>query len=328
MQANSALWNRPLTSARFSAFCCSFPTYYHSTSCSNFEIGLSLPSWSLPLSSEILLLINISIMSTAATSLPHTEHRSRNVRRTRISLVAEISPFVLDPSAVTLQRKRSSGQYDASYLHTAAVATRARTHREALQICEYMDRLRHPHLEQFIGVVTDTSLSYHMIVTERHQGHSIAHYLSTSRSTHANEALGLDLNDVLQIAKQSALALHYLHQVSKSGHHALCPHSIVYNKARAKAIVLLTTECKECRFASPNPSRRADVQTLAKLVSKLLYSLHSHNASVSSSLSSSQLSVIASVKNRLTCNTTSRNTVSISMSELCKLFDDAQNKVM
>lgn len=267
-------------------------------------------------------------MPTATTSLSHTEQRSRNVRRTRISLEVDISPFVLDPSSVSLQRKRSPCQYDATYLHTAAVATHARTHREALQICEYMDRLRHPHLEQFIGVVTDASLSYHMIVTERHQGHSIAHYLSTSRSSHANMGSGLDLNDVLHIAKQSALALHYLHQVSKTGHHALCPHSIVYNKARAKAVVLLTTECKKCHFASSNPSRRADVQTLAKLVLNLLYSLNSHLSSTSSTLSNPQLSVVTSVKSRLTCTTASKNTKSISMSELCKLFDDAQNKVV
>lgn len=261
------------------------------------------------------------------------EHQSRYVRRTRISLDPVISPFVLDPSSVSLQKKRSTGQYDATYLHTAAVVTQARSHREALQICEYMERLRHPHLEQFIGVVTGSSLNYHMIVTERHRGYVVAAFLQPPMSSHTDPVPILDLNDVLLIAKQAALALHYLHQITKTGHHALCSHSIVFDKPSAKTVVLLTTECRKCHRTKTKPSRRSDVQILAQLVLKLLYPFISRSnfntVQASRTISDTHLLAIAVVRNQLTAATAATgNTGSTSMADLCKLFADTQNKIL
>lgn len=243
----------------------------------------------------------------------------RNVRRTRTSMNDDISPFVLDPSSVSLLRKRSSGEFHATYLLTAAKATAITSHREALFICDYMDRLRHPHLEQFIGVVTDQSLRNHFIITERQKGRLLAQYLTNAANDNSQD--GLSVQDVLQIASQCSLGLHYLHQTTRTGHHALCPHSIVHSRSRAKTVILLTSECNECHAKKQKASRKADVLTLAKLIRALL------NTFPQNQLPQSHEHIVASVQNQLQLIINKANPSPQTMGDMCELFSVALNKL-
>lgn len=259
-----------------------------------------------------------------AVNLPLSNMATPVVRRTRASLDSDISPFVLDPSSVTLQRKLSSSQYEAMYLFTPATVTRTQTHADTLRICEYLDHLRHPHLEQFIGVVTDSMSRSHMVVTAQRQGHLLADFLSPKCVD------GLRLHDVLQIARQSSLALHYLHQTTMMGHHGLCAHSIVYSMPRGKAVVLLTTECKICHPSPKKPSRHADVATVTKLVLKLLRQLDSppliSNKTDSERVVATSLSLHLRQIVRVT--TMSRATTPRTAADLCKVFAEAANQLV
>lgn len=257
---------------------------------------------------------------SSAVKTPSSNTSAPTVRRTRTSLDPDISPFVLDPSSVTLQRRLSASQYEAMYLYTPAIVTRTRTHADTLRICEYLDHLRHPHLEQFIGVVTDTTSREHMVLTAQRQGRSLVHYLSPKCAD------ALKLEDVLQIAKQCSLALHYLHQTTETGHHGLCPHSIVYNQPRGKTVVLLTIECKKCFPTYVRPSRRADVATVAKIVLRLVKSLDGPLSG--NTLTGSEAAVVAPLSLVLRQVGTSKNTKIRSMGDLCRVFTEAANQLV
>lgn len=248
-----------------------------------------------------------------------------NVRRTRTSTELDISPFVLDPTSVTLVRARSSGQYRATYLQTPANATPVASHGEALSICEYLDRLRHPHLEQFIGVVTDASVRNHLIVTAQHGGRSVAQYVaSASKAGPGKARLGADrltLTDAFQIASHAALGLLYLHQNTRTGHHALCAHSLVHCRERGKTVVLLTNECKECHLSKGPPSRRADVLTLAKLIIALIKAVvHANPVHACNS-------IVSNVLTKLKHIVKTGNKPAFTMAHLCQLFLDGLNQI-
>lgn len=250
---------------------------------------------------------------------PSISKQPPNVRRTRTSMDDDISPFVLDPSSVSLIRKRSSGEFHATYLLTPAKATPITSHREALFICDYMDQLRHPHLEQFIGVVTDQSLRNHFIITERQNGRSLAHYLENTSKN--GSTARLSVQDVLQIASQCSLGLHYLHQTTRTGHHALCAHSIVHNRSRGKTVVLLTNECKECHVKKLKASRKADVLTISKLITGLLNPFHQKRSG------QPHHDIVVSVQNQLQLIISKGNPPSQTMGEMCEIFSAALNKL-
>lgn len=191
---------------------------------------------------------------------------SFHIQRTRSDSDARISPFILDPSAITNERPISSYISEALYLQTPSRLRYVNSREEALGIASYMSKLRHPNLEQFIGVIVDESISNKMIVCENHGGRSLAHYLSSSRRGRPIFSMASTLNISVQICR----ALVYLHSVTGQGHPSFCPHTISIDKTRSKVIVLMTKECSKCIQSSKGPSRSSDVSKVASVINKIL----------------------------------------------------------
>lgn len=234
-------------------------------------------------------------------------HKSPNVRRTRDSLDEDVSPFVLDAGSVKLQHRVNSTQYAATFLQTPVTATLVASHRDALSIAAYLDRLRHPHLEPFVGVMTDRSARTHAILTERQPKLSVAALLERSRGS-------LTVSSALKVAFECALGLHYLHHVTRTGHHALCAHALRYDCRRGKTVVMLTMECVECKVKKKLTSRKNDVQMLAHIILALLKS-----PCVTVQGSADQSTVSAVVQSlRLVVDTDTARVKP--MKELCALF--------
>lgn len=251
---------------------------------------------------------------TSAASFACLNFQPRNVRRTKTSIEVNTSLFVQDPSTVIPQKRRGPSLQVAMYLNTFALEAHMETHQEALFICDYMEMLRHPKLVQLAVVVTDSAHRNRMVESQHYHGTLIPEYISelstTSKKSHSIASL-----EVMQIASQTALTHQYLQQTTRSGHHALCPHSILYDLARGETIVLLTIVCAKCRSSTISLSRKADVINLIRFVPELL-----EEVSCNKAVFRAQTTALEPVVNGLQSTVGVRNRTQKSMSDLCKLF--------
>lgn len=175
-----------------------------------------------------------------------------------------LSPFILDPVSVTLQKQHSKSHFDATWLHTRVNVRLVSTTTEAMKIVSYMNQLRHPNIELLLGVVIDKKGK--MVVTEYQPGYTLA-------DSFASIAPGKPLfskHTILTISTHVARALVYLHMASGKPHPGLCNHAIVFDRWQMKAVVLLTIKCDHCKQrANAKPSRTADVAKLAQLIVRM-----------------------------------------------------------
>lgn len=207
---------------------------------------------------------------------------------TTTSADAALSPFVLDPSAVVLRQKRTRHSFDGTFLRTPVSVRVAKSRSSALRTARYMNELRHPNLEQFLGVVADPSAPQSLVVTERAPGRSVAEIAGDMRTRK------MDFTQAaLIIAVQTAQALVYLHAVSGRAHPALCPHALVYESHRAKTVVLLTHRCERCPKDRERPSRASDVAKLAAIIIDLTTIRNSLNSSLTHSVGNALAATLA-----------------------------------
>lgn len=190
-----------------------------------------------------------------------------------------------------------------TYLYTRASVRIVKSRDDVLQICSYLSHLRHPHLEQVIGVVTKGLLQDHYIVTVQQIGKPIASFLS-----HSVDNINITEQDALMIGAQACQALYYLHEITGMGHPSLCAHLITYDEYRKKTVMLLTFDCPKC-YSSYKLSRRNDVRLIIGTIVKLL------SIAKSSGIKRSENEKYKSAESFISCVRTST-----SMKELCTLL--------
>lgn len=241
-----------------------------------------------------------------------TRPTAKYVRRTRAPPDAQDSPFLLDAASVKLLYKLSSDTYTGMYLHTPTNVRIVKSKNAALQIGSYMSNLRHPHLEQFIGVATNSSMQHHLIVTARRVGQSIAYYLSKSNTSAVSR---MTTWDALRVGAQVCQALYYLHEMTGVGHPSLCPHSISYDFYQRKSVVQLTVECQKCSVHGKKPSVTNDVISVCHIMLMLLR--QSTNSDSEKQKNQKVAAVISALQTNILLTKTSS---APSMKELCALF--------
>lgn len=185
-----------------------------------------------------------------------------HVRRTSASDDAELSPFILEPSSVVLGQKRSMNHYEGTFLKTPVSIRTTKTRLSALRLMHYMEGLRHPNLEQLLGVVVDKSAPQSMLVTSQVTGMTVADILLQSERN--NSTIGKEV--VSAIGVQASRALLFLHSSTSRAHPGLCPHGIVFDEHRNKAVILLALRCRECRTDLRVSSIGGDLEVLAKII--------------------------------------------------------------
>lgn len=195
-----------------------------------------------------------------------------------------MSPFALDPRSITVQTRLSASHYEGIWLRTCVTLRLARSREHALQLISSLSAFRHPNLEQFLGAVIDERSPRHLVVFDRVRGTSLADLLSANTPPPRRLALAA--------AVDVARALVYLHARTGRGFPGFCPHTVVFDAPRRRAVVLLMGSCpmthgKDMRCLDcavdgghrtslgergkdgkrkSRPSRGADVYVLARMV--------------------------------------------------------------
>lgn len=186
-----------------------------------------------------------------------------------------VAPFILSPESITLRQIHSPTHFDAVWLRTPVTARATTSRRNAIEIFHSMYALRHPNLENILGVVLDARTKRNIIITEQVPRHTISHFIASSHHRGMDVSKGcqqhLQSDDIITMAMHVARVLVYLNATTKTGHPSgLCSHKIVYDPKRARAVLLLTTTCDyRCNGFAHIQSLDRDVAMLAKITSKL-----------------------------------------------------------
>lgn len=184
----------------------------------------------------------------------------RRVRRASSSVDSALSPFVLDPSNVIIHGAQSATQFDGTFLHTPVSIYLVRSRASALRKLRSMEQIRHPNLEQMLGVVISPNESQSMIISTKAEGRTMADLLQSVRTGHP-----LDQGETLSIALQAVRALHYLHKTTGRAHSSLCPHAVIHDEYHWKTVVLLNFRCRHCEL-SEDRSEANDVVILSRML--------------------------------------------------------------
>lgn len=239
------------------------------------------------------------------------------VSRTSASNDAELSPFILDPSFVVLGQRLSSNHYDGTFLQTPVSIRITKSRLSALRLMHYMENLRHPSLEQLLGVVVDENAPQSMLVTSKTTGATIADILS-----HSHSATGcvISKDDIITIGVQASRALLFLHSSTNNAHPGLCPHVVVFDKHRSKTVVLLTLRCRECRADLCAPSTGGDVAALAEMLLALAQSQQQQQQQQRTQHGGNQPSFSNTVLKSLKFCVQTQSQDKLSMKKLCQVL--------
>lgn len=190
------------------------------------------------------------------------------VRRSSCSRDSQLSPFILDGSEIILEEERSLRHFNGTFLNTPVSVRIARSRSSALRTLNYMVHIRHPNIEQLLGIVVDGGSTQNMLISTKAEGNSVADITSP---THISSIT--NWQRMLSIAKQASSALLYLHKTTGRAHPCLCSHSIMHDEHRWKTVVLITVRCPCCKTSPEETSRMGDVKILANILAKLVDSM-------------------------------------------------------
>lgn len=209
-------------------------------------------------------------MPSFPAPLPAPPRASVYVHRTASPADALLSPFILDPSSVTLRDARTPTEHAATFLRTPASAFVSPSRDAALQAALYMSGLRHPNVQQLLGAVIDARAPLHLLVCQCVSGSPLPDLAASQRRAGKKGPATLSLQDVARVAVDVARALLYLHATTGAGHPSLCSHAVSFDPQLSKAVLLLAAPCAHCATVRRAPSRTRDVATLAAIVVSLL----------------------------------------------------------
>lgn len=180
----------------------------------------------------------------ATTYSPHKLHSPS--RHATMCADAHIAPFLLHHTSVRTLPPTHGNRHRGTWLQNKVAIQPLSSKKAAICTASFVARLRHPNVENFLGVVTTHSPS---IVTDWLSGPNLANLPSISR--HAAAMLALDV----------ARAVVYVHAVA-GPHGKVRAEEVVYDKKRERAVLLLSPGVGEGHRAD-------DVLGLAKIVIKL-----------------------------------------------------------
>lgn len=136
----------------------------------------------------------------------------------------QIAPFLLHHTSVSAGSAINGGRYRGTWLHNKVTIQPLSSEAAAIRTASYLARLRHPNVENFLGVVTTHSPS---IVTAWISGTTLADM--PALSPHHAAMLALDV----------ARAVVYMHAVA-GPHGNITAEGVIYEKRRERAVLLLS----------------------------------------------------------------------------------------